>query len=229
MPNKPPSDRMRAKGGPPSPEFCPRAPGQNSGFSPIMRNEPNLHPFQAHHAGRRPVPTCRGTQFQPAQQPIANRQKLLLRNEPNLPLPQTSPRSKKRNEPNFSLPSAPPPQKYETNPISAQTHHPPTQKCETNPIHRPTRLLPTRRTHQKCQTNPILVYQVSHHPPVSAKRTQFHKAHHQKTRNEPNLRPAPPFLLSPLYFLLSRGQQPAPRSHKSLRSKELWWQERRCR
>jgi len=38
---KPPSDRTRAKGVLPSPEFCPGAPGLSSGFSPKIRNEPN--------------------------------------------------------------------------------------------------------------------------------------------------------------------------------------------
>ncbi len=149
MPNKPPSDRMRAKGGPPSPEFCPGAPGQNSGFSPIMRNEPNLHPFQAHHAGRRPVPTCRGTQFHKA-----NNQEM-------------------RNEPNF-IPLVP--QFGETNPICERFLRSKPNLPYRHPPHDPiTRNEPNPRPpHNRIlQNEPNLPFRQPHTATFFAKRTQF--------------------------------------------------------
>ena len=78
-----------------------RTAGVSPAFpGPNMRNEPNL-PVRARHAvpqicETNPIPArptanrqqpkaafTKRTQFQPGQQPIANSQKLLLRNEPN--------------------------------------------------------------------------------------------------------------------------------------------------
>lgn len=123
-----------------------------------------------------------------------------------------------RNEPNLSHAHHPPTQKYETNPISAvadlwrtKMRNEPNlpratirrpKNYETNPIYRPAlsfRLSPlSRATARAAQFTIPLV-------PIAlclyfAKRTQF--------------TPALSFRLSTLYFLLSRGQRPAPRATK---------------
>ncbi len=169
-----------------------------------------------------------------------------MRNEPNFvplatPKMQNEPNlhpANSRNEPNSCISSVPPPQKCETNPIHAR------QICETNPIYPPRARLhdpnsrneansripsvpqppiSAKRTQstgmQKCETNPILVYQVSNHPahtPYYAKRTQlphtkcpaapyFSETNpicwDAKMRNEPNLQ-------STIY-------NPIPQSHKA--------------
>ncbi len=103
MPNQPPSDRTRAKGGPPSPEFW----ILTSGFSPIMRNEPNL-------------PPCRPSQDQKT------------RNEPNFRCSEqilTTNDWRLKTAFNETNPISSPPRAYCLLPHA--------QKCETNPISAP--------------------------------------------------------------------------------------------
>ncbi len=93
MPTKPPSDRTRAKGVLPSPEFW----ILTSGFSPKMQNEPNSsipgvppprpHPKNTKRTQSHPDKYAKRTQSQPAnsQSPKAKSQK--MRNEPNFACP----------------------------------------------------------------------------------------------------------------------------------------------
>ncbi len=152
MPNQPPSDRTRAPGGPPSPDFW----ILTSGFSPNMRNEPNL-PHRHHPAApimrNEPNPSCWRAQK--------------MRNEPNLRHSGPVEDQKMRNEPNChpcvasraagcgAKRSGPKSRdlfnhhrqrRFQTNKPTAA---PPL--CETNPIY-PT---PTRPRPKKRKTNPI--------------------------------------------------------------------------
>ncbi len=69
MPIQPPSDRTCARGEPPSPDFW----LLTSGFSPILRNEPNFPPAHNPNAQNEPNPGTRN-----------------LRNKPNFPRSQIS-------------------------------------------------------------------------------------------------------------------------------------------
>ena len=131
MPNQPPSDRTRAKGGPPSPEFW----ILTSGFSPNMRNEPNLPPNRpAHDQKMQNEPNFRCSE----QILTTNDWRLKTAfNETNPICPHGHP--------------APRPKKCETNPISTPSCLLPIASClylcETNPI--------TIQQPKKCETNPI--------------------------------------------------------------------------
>ena len=204
MPNKPPSDRMRAKGGPPSPEFCPGAPELTSGFSPNMQNEPNL------------IPANR-------QKPTAN--SYFYETNPIYPYPSLAHNPKMQNEPNFrpDPPSADPKMRNEPNPRpfrvcyagrrSVSMHigkpnlphsHPaPRKKHETNPIYANPSLahdpnmrnepnLPSSRPKNTKRTQ-FIAPRVSCRPGAptkNAKRTQFSYTKCPTTplflRNEPN-------------------------------------------
>ncbi len=119
---------------------------------------------------------------------------------------------------------SPTPQIRETNPISATANQRRTKKRKTNPI----RVYQVSNHPQKMRNEPNSHTPRVQPPPVLAKRTLKANARHrrastyltpvfqpgssrtQNTQNKPNPSPAPHFLLSPIYFRLSRGQQPAP-------------------
>ena len=135
MPNQPPSDRTRAKGGPPSPEFCPGAPGLTSGFSPKMQNEPNFRCSEQ-------ILTTNDWRLKTAfneTNPISGatpdpRPKKCETNPIPGATPDPRPKYSKRTQ--FQrLTSFPIPQLRETNPIYPHGHPAPPQKCETNPIY----------------------------------------------------------------------------------------------
>ena len=178
--------------------------------APIMRNEPNLHLPQLGQRSK----YAKRTQSQPRRTCGGPK----IRNEPNFTLPhakyakrtQSQPQrtcgsQKMRNEPNFR-PAGCPNYAKRTQFHKGNSQSPTAKKCKTNPIYvwasatpgpgphyaKRTQLPPTpaRTTTQIRETNPIPVYQVSHHPlfwrnepnlrlpqprqgPKNAKRTQF--------------------------------------------------------
>ncbi len=181
MPNQPPSDRTRAKGGQPvfnpalSPGYPPscllpiasclyyakRTQSHPHG-TPKMQNEPNLPP----HAWPRDPNSRNEPNLHPA----------IMQNEPNSPRPTAN-----RQKPKAAF--------HETNPICRAPARPTNQMRKTNPISSP--IVP----HASIMRNKPNSRIPSVPPPhIYAKRTQSPL----------------PFLLSPLYFRLSRGQQPAP-------------------
>ena len=96
MPTQPPSDRTRAKGGPPV--FNPGLSAGDPATTQKKRNEPN---FTLAHAPTPPYYAKR-TQFAPTATAI-------IPNKPNL-APLAIPKT--RNEPNSRIPSVPPPPNY---------------------------------------------------------------------------------------------------------------------
>ncbi len=187
----------------PSPEFW----ILTSGFSPIMRNEPNLGTPASLPA--RPCPQMRETNPIRTGTVPARRDAPTTRNEPNF---STAHNPITRNEPNLGtagiLPARPCPQLCETNPISTRP------LCETNPISRTppiynpqytiynplpqsqhgqyakrTQFAPPSTIHNIQYTIPWpnLPSRQLHTTTFSAKRTQFTPPHDSNARNKPNL------------------------------------------
>ncbi len=152
MPNQPPSDRTRARGEPPSPDFW----LLTSGFSPIMQNEPKKTtpdaigpPLYLTLTEVGDTPTTQNHETNPISSrrhpqkcetnPISSRSLPKIRNEPNFRPDGPVEDQNTRNEPNPRTS------------MSSRTYSPrcvtPTKNwCgKTNPIYAP----------QLCETNPI--------------------------------------------------------------------------
>ncbi len=173
MPTQPPSDRTRAPGMHPSPEFW----ILTSGFPPNPRNKPNP---RTGTACRAPNPRNKPN-FHLAHPPNTQ-------NKPNLPPRPPCPTSKyaKRTQftPCTSLAGPRSPHLRETNPIRPcpSLGHEPKMRNEPNsrtPPHLPGLVIPAKAgiqksqpTNKKCKTNPIYPPPSSRRP-KNAKRTQF--------------------------------------------------------
>ena len=163
MPNKPPSDRTRAAGVPPT------------HLTPGTVGAPSDHPKNTKRT-QSATPTtkkCETNPIPPGKQPIANSQKLLFTKRTQFTHTATCPTPKKRNEPNFSLPSIPPPPIYAKRTQSQPRRTCGGQKNETNPIY---------RTGAACrvpimQNEPNLPTRPPGQQPKNAKRTQFRANH----------------------------------------------------
>ena len=203
MPTKPPSDRTPAKGEHSSPvcpelcrgEFCRGAPGLASGFSPIMRNEPNSHPAQDQNAQNEP-------NYRPAnsQKQTANSQNMRnaccgeaeRRRKPNStparPIAKSQqPKAAFTKRTQFTVPLAsrrlPHPQKCKTNPISTAADLWRTKKCETNPISTGFGFLPDLSA-CNCAKQTQFPHRTSLASPDPQTDARSHYA-----QNEPNFRP----------------------------------------
>ena len=188
MPKKPPSDRTRAKGGPPSPEFW----ILTSGFSPNMRNKPNFGPttplsticylLSAVFNKTNPISAAadlwRTKKYEtnpiPAYQSVPPHTNYAKRTQ--FPPWWTCGGSKKRNEPNF-IPAPP-------------THDPNIRNKPNSP-----RCHPERRAAERsaaAQSRGTCSITIADLSSVAAakdgRRFQTNKSYpHPKKRNEPNL------------------------------------------